>query len=717
MAEDKKNHRDPLNDELNRRPFAKRIADLIGDIAEGKEPLIQDNNKDNNKDNDKGGFTIGIEGEWGEGKTHTIELIKEEIETYNENKEKPIEWMVFNPWHFTDRQHLASLFLRDLAVFIEKNTKSKLRLWVEKNFLWVGRLLGSIFYFFYGLIKPVYPDIATVLLDYAELFEKLKDNRPTKTLETLKDDIKKKLNSNLPFSHIVVAVEDMDRLNPEEIRTMLQLMKMIADFPRITYLLAYDRTHVVNALGDLVGHRSTTEEAREYGEGYLKKVIQAAYTLPIPPEDAIADLMLKQFKQRAKEFHGENFDKSYYFSRVWHKLKDLIKTMRMSEQLLNRAMNIMSHLGKNSNPADILAVAYLMAFQNDAWKKWSEYYRQNLDTQGHSKLLYIFNEIEPRPPEQHPITSKIRALITEVSKASHSIFYTTTPEREYPYRLSNPNYTDMYFSYKPTLAVKIEDIINSLLQTISVEEEKKLLDKLNWYSFSDIIPALEQANKQSPMDWSKQALPLLTHLGAHFDNLENPGSRSLCEYALSFIEEQPEIKQFHLLKTLLGHWLANGAQFWPMKLLDMLGIKKGYVRLNNGAISSEFFRIIISQEQFEELKEIVEEQLTKRWTHGNSLESCLNHQQASNLLFMWLRLNPEQSTETFKKWLNDPFQILTLLEAVKRHSIESFIKEIGWTVAQLIEQVEKASNNPHTQKTHGNLINYIRTHLDDSPHA
>jgi hypothetical protein len=390
--------------------------------------------------------------------------------------------------------------------------------------------------------------------------------------------------------------------------------------------------------------------------------------------------------------------------------------MRMREQLLNRAMNIVSHLGKNGNPADILAVAYLMAFQNGVWKKWSEHYRQNLDTQGHSKLLYIFNEIEPRPPEQHPTISKIRALITEVSKASHSIPYTTTPEREYPYRLSNPNYTDMYFSYKPTLAVKIEDIINSLLQTISVEE-KKLLDKLNWYSFSDIIPALKQANQQSPMDWSKQALPLLTHLGAHFDNLENPGSRSLCEYALSFIEEQPEIKQFHLLKTLLGHWLANGAQFWPMKLLDMLGIEKGYIRLNNGAISSEFFRIIISQEQFEKLKEIVEEQLTKRWTHGNSLESCLNHQQASNLLFMWLRLNPEQSTETFKKWLNDPFQILTLLEAVKRHNIESFIKEIGWTVAQLIEQTEKASNNPHTQKTHGNLINYICTRLDASPHA
>jgi predicted KAP-like P-loop ATPase len=103
----------PLHDQLKRIPFAKSIAALIQKNAKGK-------------------IVIGIEGEWGEGKTYTIELIRREIEAYNKDrnkKEETIAWMVFNPWHFTDRQHLASLFLRDLAIFIEQKLEIKPPKW------------------------------------------------------------------------------------------------------------------------------------------------------------------------------------------------------------------------------------------------------------------------------------------------------------------------------------------------------------------------------------------------------------------------------------------------------------------------------------------------------------------------------------------------------------------------------------------------------------
>ncbi|MFN5588607.1 MAG: P-loop NTPase fold protein, partial [Holosporales bacterium] len=231
----------PLHDQLKRIPFAKSIAALIQKNAKGK-------------------IVIGIEGEWGEGKTYTIELIRREIEAYNKDrnkKEETIAWMVFNPWHFTDRQHLASLFLRDLAIFIEQKLEikpPKWRIWLEKH---SQRLGGWIELICLPLVVYGYSDISNLLLHYASKLQNFKDTRSPKTLETLKDDIKKKLSDkSLPFSQIVVAVEDMDRLNPEEIRAMLQLMKMIADFPKIIYLLAYDRTHVVNALGDLAGHRA-----------------------------------------------------------------------------------------------------------------------------------------------------------------------------------------------------------------------------------------------------------------------------------------------------------------------------------------------------------------------------------------------------------------------------------------------------------------------------
>lgn len=442
MAEDKKDHREPLNDELNRRPFAQRIAALIKDIAEDKPALIQDG--------DKGGFTIGIEGVWGEGKTHTIKLIKEEIEAYNENKEKPIAWMVFNPWHFTDRQHLASLFLRDLAVFIEEKLEIKPPKWrilLEKH---SQRLGGWIELICLHLVVYEYSDISNLLLHYASKLQNFKDTRSPKTLETLKDDIKKKLNSNLPFSHIVVAVEDMDRLNPEEIRAMLQLMKMIADFPKITYLLAYDRTHVVNALGDLAGHHANRKEAREYGEGYLKKVVQAAYALPAPGKYAIATMTLSDFKKIAKKAgHPDTFDSDEYFKIVWIYLTKLITTLRMGERVVNRALLILLMLRDKCNPADVLVAAYLMEFQPKLWRWLWGPGKDFLKRDGHR---FFPNEKDLReklsPESLDDITKYIEADEKIAQDILHLLsFVHSFKAEEPPYSITSWDHCARYFEY------------------------------------------------------------------------------------------------------------------------------------------------------------------------------------------------------------------------------------------------------------------------------
>lgn len=96
------NNENDLKDELKREPFAKGIAKLITTSPEN-ECLV-----------------IGIEGAWGEGKSYTVELIRRDIEEYNQSNDLQIRWMVFNPWHFKDCEHLAGLFLRELALTVEQ---------------------------------------------------------------------------------------------------------------------------------------------------------------------------------------------------------------------------------------------------------------------------------------------------------------------------------------------------------------------------------------------------------------------------------------------------------------------------------------------------------------------------------------------------------------------------------------------------------------------
>ena len=90
----------PLNDELGRSTFAEGISKLI---------LAHPNNSCT---------ILGIEGAWGTGKSYTIELIRRIL-----SKNNKVKWITFNPWYFTDREHLARLLLTTLANELKPESK------------------------------------------------------------------------------------------------------------------------------------------------------------------------------------------------------------------------------------------------------------------------------------------------------------------------------------------------------------------------------------------------------------------------------------------------------------------------------------------------------------------------------------------------------------------------------------------------------------------
>ncbi|WP_439410039.1 P-loop NTPase fold protein [Bradyrhizobium sp. DASA03076] len=46
---------------------------------------------------------------------------------------------------------------------------------------------------------------------------------------------------------IVVLIDELDRVEDDEIRTVAQLVRSVADFPGISYVLAYDSKRVIQA--------------------------------------------------------------------------------------------------------------------------------------------------------------------------------------------------------------------------------------------------------------------------------------------------------------------------------------------------------------------------------------------------------------------------------------------------------------------------------------
>lgn len=83
---------------------------------------------------------------------------------------------------------------------------------------------------------------------------------------------------------IVVMIDEVDRVDDDEIKVVAQLVRSIADFPGISYVLAYDSDRVIEAL-------SGDDVTKSRGRAYLEKIVQLQIPLPITLDTEIHRLL------------------------------------------------------------------------------------------------------------------------------------------------------------------------------------------------------------------------------------------------------------------------------------------------------------------------------------------------------------------------------------------------------------------------------------------
>jgi predicted KAP-like P-loop ATPase len=85
---------------------------------------------------------------------------------------------------------------------------------------------------------------------------------------------------------LVVVIDDIDRLRPDEIRELFSVIKAVADFPNTVYLLAFDDDVVASAL--------SADEVD--GRAYVEKIVQVPFELPIPESATLQTLFIEQLE-------------------------------------------------------------------------------------------------------------------------------------------------------------------------------------------------------------------------------------------------------------------------------------------------------------------------------------------------------------------------------------------------------------------------------------
>jgi predicted KAP-like P-loop ATPase len=333
------------DDIIGSNGFAERLGDSILKYKEN-ESLV-----------------IALRGEWGQGKSSVINLTKKYLEkkapeetskkadhatkAEKNNKENASDDKLtiidFNPWSFSEENTITGCFFNEIATKLEEkqksNTKDKK---IAKKLRYYASLISSapnqktatlvanlIFPVILALVvNPVFliplafkiPIIIVIFIyifcrDFRDCIVKLMfnlidtfykgSNYHFKSISEIKEELRKDLEDRLEKrkENILIIIDDIDRLNQEEIKQIFKLIKNNANFPSFIYLTSFDRKIV----------KKTLENEQE-GADYLSKIVQVSFDIPLASEGKILELIseklfvkiyLKLSEQAQKYFPDE----------------------------------------------------------------------------------------------------------------------------------------------------------------------------------------------------------------------------------------------------------------------------------------------------------------------------------------------------------------------------------------------------------------------------
>ena len=314
------------DDMLNRASFAENLAQTMLDYT------VSD------------GFAIGLYGKWGSGKTSVINMVLEKFEMLASSSiDKPIV-LRFNPWLCSDPKQLISQFFKQLSSAIKIKRPKLVHIC---NFM-------NDYADAFDLANAI-PIAGSILMTIGKILgKKAKAYSETKSgdLQQIRDEIiatllKEKVK-------IIVTIDDVDRLSNQEIISVFQLIKSLADFPYTIYLLAFDRDVVVRAL---------SEVQKGDGAEYLEKVIQVPFELPSPNADDIYQVFFTKLNSIIANFPDEKWDKEYFGTLFHLGIKDFFTSVRDVVRFANTYALKYALLKSDTYPIDLIGLTCLQIFE------------------------------------------------------------------------------------------------------------------------------------------------------------------------------------------------------------------------------------------------------------------------------------------------------------------------------------------------------------------
>ena len=235
------------------------------------------------------GYVIGIQGKWGSGKSTALNFVTAYLNKHNEDlqgHEPKVEVVNFRPWMVSGHQDVVAAFFKVLSEELGPKDKGN---WLKQRRKRIGDLSKDATNNLVDLVAKMGVAVdhtggiaskvggTAVKVGVAKLIDRFLADP---SLQATYDELKDKLRSS--GRKFLVLIDDIDRLNDDEVRSIMQMVKTVGQLPNIIYLLSYDREIIWNALdGDRL----------RVGPRFAEKIVQQEIDLPRPSKSDLLTLL------------------------------------------------------------------------------------------------------------------------------------------------------------------------------------------------------------------------------------------------------------------------------------------------------------------------------------------------------------------------------------------------------------------------------------------